>query len=381
MQPEEIRWRAWTWSLYECRKRIMDLQNPQLYSLLKRNFGHVRVSGGGSSRVSHVPDWSRKGRLRTNVTGGEYYVICCPFCNDTRYRLWINALWGTRDATTGRELWHLAICHNEQCLADVGHRMHLREMVHAFPAQSRRMQPVAPAPSPPGQRIELPELCVPVNSPDCPAHVQAYLQSRGFNLRELATHWGVAYTSESMHSRPRLFDRIVIPIWRPARRPGSTNQYLAGWQARAIGDGEPKYLNCTGMKKSSLLYGLPQALAAKGPVIVVEGVTDVWRLGRNAVALFGKSISAAQVSLLVQHFRSRPIIIMLDADASTEAMSTRQQVCAALKGFCTPRVQLLSIPAGYQDVGECPREELWAYIEQELALENGSTPAANRRNP
>ncbi|GAG54540.1 unnamed protein product [marine sediment metagenome] len=51
---------------------------------------------------------------------------------------------------------------------------------------------------------------------------------------------------------------------------------------------------------------------AKDTAIVVEGVTDVWRIGDGAVGIFGKNYSMRQVWLL-SHFKR--VFVMLDADA------------------------------------------------------------------
>jgi len=343
----------------------MNVQNPQLYSLLQRNFAHVKVSGGGSALVRHLPNWHHGGRPSTHVTGGEFYQVCCPFCRDTRYRLWLNALWGTRDEVTGRELWHLAICYNEDCLSSPGHRMRLREMVYALPAQSRRRAqapPVVP-PSAPRAPIQLPVDCVPVSS--SPRHVREYLVQRGFDPHELSERWDVSYAEHATDVRPQLTDRIVIPIWLPARRAGAEKGYLGGWQARAVGNGTEvcKYLNCTGMKKSELLYGLTTVTNGSGPVVVVEGVTDVWRLGSDAVALLGKTISTTQVAMLIGRCAGRPILIMLDDDAQQEAQQTRDRIRAALPNHGSrSTVQLLAVPGRHHDVAECSRDELWEAV-------------------
>jgi hypothetical protein len=59
----------------------------------------------------------------------------------------------------------------------------------------------------------------------------------------------------------------------------SSSTHLAGWQGRLLYDPVPKhcpkYLFAAGTRKARLLYGMPQALKATGPVAIVEGITDV----------------------------------------------------------------------------------------------------------
>ena len=337
--------------------------------MLRRNLGNVGVSGGGSASVMRTPDWSRGGRLRTHVTGGEYYIVNCPFCRDTRQRLWINALWGTRDQATGQELWHLAVCYNENCLASESCRIELREIVHAFPAQScRRVTTKVVERSGTSPAITLPAGRVPVNSPECPAHVQYYLEARAFDLDELATRWQVSYVRHSTDARPQLHDRILIPVLRPAVC-GDMRPLLAGWQARTVGDNGAgkKYLNSTGMMKSALLYGLPGAMKSRCPAVIVEGVTDVWRLGPGAVALFGKSASKSQVSLIATHFANRQICIMLDADAADEALELRVKLDQAVRDFGRRnQVRIVKLSPGDGDVADCTRAEAWSIIKNQV---------------
>ena len=145
----------------------------------------------------------------------------------------------------------------------------------------------------------------------------------------------------------------------------SQSPVLAGWQTRLIPGIEPaiaadaKYLSAAGMQKSELLYGLPQALAVTGPVVVMEGATDVWRYGPGAVALFGKSLSRTQELLLTHYFVGRPIVVMLDPDAAGEAVAVQKklrQLRATLPG--DNRVVLGQVPLGRDDPGACTRDEL-----------------------
>ncbi len=55
-----------------------------------------------------------------------------------------------------------------------------------------------------------------------------------------------------------------------------------GWQARYVGEPRyrdmPKYYTCPGMPKSQLLYNFDSTMT-KPFVVLVEGITDVWRIG------------------------------------------------------------------------------------------------------
>ena len=121
------------------------------------------------------------------------------------------------------------------------------------------------------------------------------------------------------------------------------------------------------MPKASMLYGLPQALAATGPVLVCEGPTDVWRAGPGAVALLGKSLSLAQQHLLVRHFVGRPIVVLLDrveVDAASKVASSLRIARSALQG--DNRVVVGQVPAHRKDPGACTSSELAECVETAL---------------
>lgn len=361
--------------------------NPHLYKQLKHVFSHVEISSQGvDAQIRYTHDWGREGRIQANVVDGEYYRVNCPFCNDTRNRLFIHYRWGEYDDRTGYRLLHIANCFNEQCIDSYEKQKALLSLVYphgvAFHATPLPRQTQQPKPNPPAC---MPQNCVPINLPnhdyDVPdealQEAQDYLIERGFDLDELQSRWNISYTSESQEPAPKIFHRIVIPVTGIRTRLGKPGPqpYLAGWQAREVCPELrpalfPKYMNSQGFKKSQVLYGLPQALKATGPVVITEGVTDVWRLGGNAVALFGKSLSDAQRRLLLKHFGSRPLVIFLDDDAQSEAAALQAslregRLCRDDSG----RVVVATLPQGRADIGECLREEAWECVADALGPE------------
>jgi DNA primase len=200
------------------------------------------------------------------------------------------------------------------------------------------------------------------------------LLKRGLDPDNLARNYGVLYCEKCLDSRPALREpRIIIPIHElvAAPEPGPTRGRLAGWQARTAAaqpaEGTPKYLTAAGMRKSDLLYGLPLAVGTTGPVVIVEGITDVWKIGNNAVAVLGKTISHAQCDLLVRHFGGRPIVVWLDEDADVDAARMRDaiQAARASAGDWAP-ILVARTPAGRDDPGGCTSEQIGAVLRQAL---------------
>lgn len=81
-------------------------------------------------------------------------------------------------------------------------------------------------------------------------------------------------------------------------------------------DIEPKTLNPVGSNNSDLLYGYDLYRNTRGPIVLVEGITDVIRLahwGHAAFALLGKNLSDHHLYLL-DKCNAGEIVVCLDGD-------------------------------------------------------------------
>jgi len=137
------------------------------------------------------------------------------------------------------------------------------------------------------KHILLPSQCGPLRK----AHKQ-YLRKRGFDPKQLVDEWDLQGTGII---GPYKF-RIIAPIYHK-------NQ-LVSYQGRDITNrSKLKYKACPIEKEirhhKHCLYGLDHALKDK-TVVVVEGITDVWRLGKGAVSTFGINFMDQQLELLTE---------------------------------------------------------------------------------
>lgn len=353
--------------------------NPELYNALQRRFSKVEISNAGIPRtVSYLPDWHHGGRKKAvEIQSGEYYQINCPYCKESRQRLYLNHQWGEIDLQTGRRNLHLAYCfNNHDCLTSEANQQHLYHWLYPIGrsrVESRKgQQPPIAAALPVPREFTLPENLIPIHelSTDHPA--AQYWLNRGFNLEELGHWWRVSYCEVCLTTKPEIYQRVVIPIYerQVSILDNQAAERLAGWQARIVQEsmtGMPKYLFCQGIQKSRLLYNLPLALQIPGPVFVCEGVADVWKVGPAAVALFGKTLSTTQKSLLMQNFPGRPIVVVLDRDAQNEAMNILGALRSARSAASGDnRVVLAELPPGRKDPGDCTREEIFEAAQKAL---------------
>ena len=124
--------------------------------------------------------------------------------------------------------------------------------------------------------------------------------------------------------RERFRGRVIFPIADARGR-------ICGFGGRAVDDAVPKYINSPESelyRKSSLLYGLHQALPAirnEGRVVVVEGYMDLiglWQKGvRGVVATCGTSLTESHARTLKR--LSENVILFYDGDVAGKMAAVR----------------------------------------------------------
>lgn len=122
---------------------------------------------------------------------------------------------------------------------------------------------------------------------------KGYLSRRGFDPDKLECEWGLSQTGPvSFLDEISYSHRILIPI--------NWDGEMVSFQGRDITDkSNLKYLACPKRREKihhkDILYGDQERWEDEEALIVVEGVTDVWRLGKCAVATFGIEFKMEQV--------------------------------------------------------------------------------------
>lgn len=328
---------------------------PELYDRLESVFRNVRIANEGCEMSATYRRDALTGKPALSIRSpGEYYVVNCPFCLDTRQRLWINHRFGFLDPVTGHRNLGLCICYNENCLRLEQRRRSLYADLFCdvgdgtqdviLPGKQAALEPV---------KVEWPGEMVPLDQlPDDHA-AWRYLEGRGFDPVMLSRQLDVCYCTQAHHWWQMAQDRIIIPI--------AMNGRLQGWQGRIVGKQPnklvPKYFTMYGMRKGDLLYNLDNA--RKFPyVVLVEGVTDVWKVGPASVALFGKTMTATQELLVTSIWNKGTVFIMLDRDAKEDAEKIARRLRARV-GKCV----LIDLPDD-RDPGDLSQQEIQHLIEQ-----------------
>ena len=333
---------------------------PTLYSKLQDRFRTVLIANEGEAFRSYPATDLRTGRPQVRVVAsGEQYRVSCPRCGDTRHRLYLGHRWADYP-------W-LVYCHNENCYDTPAQRQqlysyvfHTRRPVSAPARRGRDCPDRAVACRLPGTVIPLDAL-----PPDHPA--AAYLAGRGFDPAELARLYGVGFCDRADAGYRAAEGRIIVPV--------EADGVPVGWQARFVGDRNwkacavPKYWTMPGLRVKWTLYNLDRA-RHRAFAVLVEGVTDVWAVGPNAVALFGKSISFHQRRALERTLGGRPLVVMLDGDAQRENDAVTRGLAALLPGG----VVRVTLPPG-RDPADFSRADLGRMVRLEFDRQGVPFPA------
>lgn len=144
-----------------------------------------------------------------------------------------------------------------------------------------------------------------------------YLRKRGFNPDELEEEWDLMGTGPV--ARLGNIDyrfRVIAPV--------TYEDEIVTFQGRDItGKHKLKYMACPKDREvvhhKHLVYGLDKC--KKDLAVVVEGITDVWKLGPGAVATFGIEYKRQQVTLLCERFDK--FVIMFDDDPQAIRQSNK----------------------------------------------------------
>jgi hypothetical protein len=146
-------------------------------------------------------------------------------------------------------------------------------------------------------KLELPSGLGPL----LPPH-RRYLKKRGFDPDELVRLWGL----QGIGLSSRLAWRVFIPI--------VYNGETVSWTTRSIGNGGSRYVSARADQEAinhkDLIYG---GDCLRHAVIIVEGPTDVWKVGPGSAAVLGTQIRPAQLHRLCKYLCR---VVCFDGDAA-----------------------------------------------------------------
>jgi DNA primase len=181
-----------------------------------------------------------------------------------------------------------------------------------------------------------------------PEH-KKYLTERLYFPETLEKEWGLKGVR---HLGPYKW-RIIAPIHYKGVRVSYQGRDITGksdlrYKACVIEDETRHHKFC--------LYGLDKVIGKR--VVVVEGITGVWRLGPGAVATFGIAWTQAQ-ALLLQRFPEVFILFDPGEEAQRQANELGNQL--SLNG---QKVEIVQIDDDDLDPGDLPQDEADDFMRQ-----------------
>ena len=162
-------------------------------------------------------------------------------------------------------------------------------------------------------------VCIPPGSKNFRNVHRKYLSDRGFDPDWLIHKYDLTVTSP-MDEYPY---RIIFPI--------KYRKKTVSYQGRSFTGAIPKYLTCKPenevMFHKDIFFNIDNA--KNDSVIITEGVFDAVRLGDNAIASFGTSITPSQLNLIKSRYKR---VFML-YDGEDEAQKKAKKACLTLSAF------------------------------------------------
>ncbi len=175
-------------------------------------------------------------------------------------------------------------------------------------------------------------------APDSWDFTTQFLKKRGFSLSLMVEAGLISVNEQGDRYYDRFRGRVMFPIH-------DTQGEVIGFGGRALGDGQPKYLNSPEtplFQKSKLVYNIHRArpIARKrNQIVLYEGYLDVisaWASGfGNGVATLGTSMTEYQARLISRN--ADQVIICYDGDSAGQE-ATAKAIDLLQQAGCTVRV-------------------------------------------
>lgn len=257
----------------------------------------------------------------TDKTSSGWVNVNCPFCDDKGMHLGINT---SRGYTSCFKCGGHPLSKVIAILTGASYSV-VKDIVKkysTFSVKVRRQDDRKNIPS---------QIILPTGTQELTQKAKNYLINRNFDPDKLIQDWGIRSTGHIGFYK----HRILAPIYQ--------NQQLVSYQCRDITDKHSKkYLACHQeeeiMRHQHCVYGLDQAQNKK--CLVVEGITDVWRLGYGAIATFGIGFTKQQARLIAMNFN----IVFIMYDSEPQAQEQAEKLGFLISSAFTNPIEVINLP-------------------------------------
>jgi hypothetical protein len=326
--------------------------NPDLFRRIWLAFsGEVKICNPGQPMIINYNSSSSEIEF-----WGESYHVNCFGCGDRRLRLYISHRFGTEDIS-GKRLFNLLKCHNEDCQKNPGfveellHRLYVLDLRDDILLSSTIENTV--------EKIERQDIKIPgdvvfikdnlESVKHCFPEIINYLSRGGQDPYKLAEMFFLGVLVKPLEQYHYLNRGLFIPIL-------SENNEIKGWQVRTFFP-RKHFWSSRGIKNNIFCYW--PTIKNKKTIVLCEGVSDVMSVAvYDGVALFGKSISYKQMEI-INNFPCEKVLILLDGDALEDA----RKLALQLKLNLNKKIVIGKLPPG-MDPSDFTRERLKQWLSQ-----------------
>lgn len=309
------------------------------------------------------------------ITGGEEYAVNCPFCvrsKDKKHRLTFHYLWDTEIVTGSlkyRCTYDKVRCFNEECQKVPENKASIINWLRSAMKNDNRVEAAAVSATENEvdenllkNQVPMPKNLMDINSPELPFYARNYWLGmdeakgeRGFTVQHLQD-FGVKFAyipySLKLGAPPCRQVITVFPVhqngdywFHQLRLIPIQGDIRNGYETDQFGEQFPKYIIPKGSRKNWALYNIDQA-RYYNTVYVVEGVTDVMRIGPSAIARFGKTLSRSQFATMNRLLAGKHIVIVPDTDDDEAMEQAIKQKTMLENSGNFKKVTLLKLPPG-----------------------------------
>jgi len=235
-----------------------------------------------------------------NISAG-WLGVCCPFCGEQNHHLGVNLETKRYSCWVCSETGTLLKLIGVVCRTTYGqsHRVIDKYRGFHYEAQVRELSDA---------------VIYPNHMHELSSKGHNYLTDRGFDSKEIEKKYHLQETTNMSKliigdDKFNFRHRIIIPIIMDREIVTYTGRDWTGKQ-------DPRYKNAPleagTLATAECLYNLDSVVNDR--MLIVEGPTDVWKLGDEAVATLGVKFSNSQVNRIVKK-NLKKVVILFDENA------------------------------------------------------------------
>lgn len=172
-----------------------------------------------------------------------------------------------------------------------------------------------------------------------------YLEKRGFDPYEIERKYKLSATGRCIGDNKKYSYRIIIPVY--------VNHMPVSFTAMDYTDTRQRYIHSDNSRSAinmkNVLYNVD---TVRDTVVVVEGVTDCWKIGDSCVATMGNVVTTHQILFLVRRKVQRCFVLF---DSEVQAQKNAKITAEKLSGMI-PYVETCELE-GINDPGELSLKE------------------------